>query len=95
MGVLGLYQDGKKVDKISFPKTKPGESSTISIIIKNQAFNYCQIEGVSIYDDKVKVEGVPQGLEPSREAKIAITWSPELGTIRPLNTRIEFEETVG
>lgn len=95
MGILGIFQDGKKVSKIVFPITRPGESSTIKVTVKNEAMNYCQILGVRTPEAKVKIESYPKGLEPKREEVMTLTWSPDKTLLDPLRTTIEFDEVIG
>jgi plasmid replication initiation protein len=95
MGVLGLYKDGKKIDKVEFPITKPGDSSTVTYQVKNEAFNFADIISIIVHDKEVIIEKAPKGLEPNKTQDIVLTWKPSKDSITPLNTKIEFEEVVG
>jgi len=64
MGALGLYKDGKKVDKVQFPVTKPGDSSMVKVQIRNEAANFVDITKIIIHDKDVVIKKAPKGLEP-------------------------------
>ena len=103
MGALGLYKDGKKVDRVQFPVTSPGNSSTVKLQVRNEAANFVDITKIIIHSKDVIIKKAPKGLEPysfQKESKdLIVTWSPKVKTkpeeLHPLNTSIEFEEVLG
>ena len=95
MGVLGIYQNNQKVKLVSFPKTKPGETSNIQVKIINEANHFCQIESISVLNSEVKIDSSPTWLEPKQSGIVSLTWNPIRDTIIPLKTKIIFNEVVG
>ena len=96
MGVLGLYKNGKKVEKIIFPVTRAGEVSEIKITLTNEhPARYTEIQGLEIKDANVIIEDIPRGLEPGKSAEITLKWQPQTESIDPLSTEVIFEEVIG
>jgi len=97
MGALGLFKNGKVIKDVLFPVTRAGEKSQVDITIKNMTGNHVEIAEVFLNNEDVSVIECPKGLEPLKEARLVLEWSPDANTTDPVKkgTRVGFDTVIG
>jgi len=95
MGSLGLYKNGKLIEKVKFPVTRAGDKSIVKYTVRNEVGNFMIIDKIILHHPEVKIEKAPKSLEPLENSEIIFSWSPAKESTSALRTLVEFEVIIG
>ena len=95
MSRLALFQNGKSIEKITFPSTRRGKSNTVQVEVMNISTNYIHFAEAKFDDKDCSIINLPVGLEPGDKLEFLARFSPSTDRETPLNTSIYFDMDVG
>ena len=92
--MVNIYINEQLVESFHFPVTDVGDSSTVSVLVKNPLKDPVELIPFS-NDPDVEIESYPRTLQPMESAIAVWKFSPKANRLTPLKNTTGFREIVG